>query len=371
MRHVLVLTTSYPRFAGDPAGHFVESAVRDLLASGDRVTVLVGGAPTAPPKRPTATPPAARPHDAATRDVAAPDSADTDGGAATRDSALTIHYLGGARVFGSPGVLANLRRNPARIALLVPVGFRLLQVARRFGPAQHVVMHWLVPSAFPGQLLLAASGALTTTTTLECVLHGSDARLVAQLPRALRTLVVRAVRSRATKLTFVSHALRDTLAAALSHDAELSSWVSTSRVSAAPLGCLPTLDQKAARRELGIEAGERLFVVVGRLVSSKRTRRALGGLDCIPDARVVVVGDGPERAALARDFPRVRFVGEIARDDALRWIAAADCLVSASEAEGAPTVVREARALGALVVSKAAGDVARWATRDPGLFVVR
>jgi glycosyltransferase involved in cell wall biosynthesis len=72
-----------------------------------------------------------------------------------------------------------------------------------------------------------------------------------------------------------------------------------------------------------------------------------------------------------RRFPRARFVGQVARPVALAYLAAADVLVSASQQEGAPTTVREARALGTEVVSVAAGDLELWARGDTGLHVVR
>ncbi|HEX6765805.1 MAG TPA: glycosyltransferase, partial [Polyangiaceae bacterium] len=87
-------------------------------------------------------------------------------------------------------------------------------------------------------------------------------------------------------------------------------------------------------------------------------------------ASVVVVGDGPERATLERDFPHARFVGLLGRERALLWLAAADALLVASRDEGAPSVVREARALGTPVVALEAGDLREWQRSDPGLFVV-
>jgi teichuronic acid biosynthesis glycosyltransferase TuaC len=51
-------------------------------------------------------------------------------------------------------------------------------------------------------------------------------------------------------------------------------------------------------------------------------------------------------------------------------MAAADVLVSASREEGAPTVVREARALGVPVVAVPCGDLATWAAADPGIALV-
>lgn len=66
----------------------------------------------------------------------------------------------------------------------------------------------------------------------------------------------------------------------------------------------------------------------------------------------------------------MEFLGQLPRNETLKWIGAADALVSASRHEGAPTVVREARALGVPVVAAAAGDLLEWAKSDPGLHVV-
>lgn len=114
----------------------------------------------------------------------------------------------------------------------------------------------------------------------------------------------------------------------------------------------------------------RLIVIVGRLVRSKRVDVALRSAALVPKANVVVIGDGPQAAELAAEHPGVRFVGLVPRDQALTWIAAADLVLSASRSEGAPTVIREARALGVPVVSTAAGDLTRWMRSDRELWVV-
>jgi glycosyltransferase involved in cell wall biosynthesis len=78
-----------------------------------------------------------------------------------------------------------------------------------------------------------------------------------------------------------------------------------------------------------------------------------------------------ELEGLASSFvPKAHFVGQISRADALALIAQADKLVHLSDAEGAPTVIREARALGIPVLATAVGDVARWAASDPGIEIV-
>jgi glycosyltransferase involved in cell wall biosynthesis len=130
------------------------------------------------------------------------------------------------------------------------------------------------------------------------------------------------------------------------------------------------LERKAARRALGLDEGARIALVVGRLIPGKRANEALSALRLLA-IRTVVLGDGPELARLRRDFPEAEFTGTLPRARALVWIAAADVLVSASRDEGAPTAIREARALGVPVAARPAGDVARWALDDPSLVVVR
>ena len=126
----------------------------------------------------------------------------------------------------------------------------------------------------------------------------------------------------------------------------------------------------AARRELGVSTEEHVVVVAGRLIPEKRTEVALAAASLLRGVRVVVLGDGPERERLRSAYPRAQFLGLVPRTQALVWMRAADAVVSASREEGAPSVVREARALGTRVVALACGDLASAATLDPGLFVV-
>jgi glycosyltransferase involved in cell wall biosynthesis len=143
-------------------------------------------------------------------------------------------------------------------------------------------------------------------------------------------------------------------------------WQSRSVVRPSPID-VPPLDTAECRRALGIASGRPLALVVARLVSGKRVEVALAFREHLPEHDWVVIGDGPERARLARRFERVRFLGQLDRDATLRWICAADVLISASLSEGAPTVVREARALGTRVIAAAAGDLEQWAASDPGI----
>jgi glycosyltransferase involved in cell wall biosynthesis len=125
-----------------------------------------------------------------------------------------------------------------------------------------------------------------------------------------------------------------------------------------------------ARARLGVSPDQRLVVVVGRLVKSKRVQVALSAAALMPSTRVVVVGTGPDSRKLGNRFPAAEFCGHLPRPQALRWMAAADALISASREEGASTVVREARALGTPVVAAPSGDLAEWAAADPEISVI-
>ncbi|HTQ02900.1 MAG TPA: glycosyltransferase family 4 protein [Polyangiaceae bacterium] len=318
-RSVLV-TTSYPSSPDDASGHFVAAEVRARRARGEHVTVL---APRVAGSSPSPEP--------------------------------DVRWLPAYGAFGWPGALARLRERPWRAF----GAMRFVLAARRalacIDDAERVVAHFIVPSAWP----IAARARLP----LEVVAHGSDVRLIGRLPAPLRRRVAR--RLAGAEVRCASEELRHELLRAL------GPLPHTKLLVAAPVLELTRPWQRdEARAELGVDARARLIVVVGRLVAGKRVDLALRAAELVPGARVVVVGDGPERGELERRFPFARFVGQVPRSRALAWLAAADVLLSASALEGAPSVVREARALGTRVVAVEAGDLAAWGKRDAGLCVL-
>jgi glycosyltransferase involved in cell wall biosynthesis len=217
--------------------------------------------------------------------------------------------------------------------------------------------HFLVPCAWP----IAVSAS--TNTELELVGHGSDVRLFCALPAAVRSRIAKSWRRREAELRVTSHELLDALCNAEPQLAAIT------RVEPSPLDLEAVPSRTEARARLGL-GSEPLALVVSRLVVDKRVAEALRALALLDGLSVLVVGDGPELPRLRAQFPGVRFTGQLPRPEALACIAAADVLVSASPLEGAPSVVREARALRVPVVAVAAGDLARWAASDPGLLVV-
>lgn len=117
------------------------------------------------------------------------------------------------------------------------------------------------------------------------------------------------------------------------------------------------------RRELGLRDA---FVVgaVGHLRPEKNVARLLAVLAALPsglDPHAIVLGEGPERAALERDARalglenRVHFVGYHA--DPRSWYRAFDAFAITSDTEQAPIALLEAMASGLPVVSTDVGDV--------------
>jgi glycosyltransferase involved in cell wall biosynthesis len=331
---VAVVTTSFPRYAGDAAGHFVLAEVRALQRSGADVTVIAAGHGDAPP-------------------------ADCD-----------VRFGGGGDLFDWPGALPRLRENPLRALGALEFVHRARRLLRETGPFDRVVAHWIVPCAFP-LLVVPSRSSVHSSAELEVVAHGSDVRLLARLPNRLRSLILGALFRRNVRLRFVSHALRDELLGLPGLTREHRTWVETrSEIRPAALEVTGVPSRAGARARHGIHDDARLLVIVGRLVPEKRTEVALAAAQLVPEARVVVVGGGPEQAGLASAYPEATFLGQLSRDATLEWLVAADVLLSASREEGAPTAVREARALGVAVVARAAGDLELWSREDPELWVI-
>jgi glycosyltransferase involved in cell wall biosynthesis len=119
------------------------------------------------------------------------------------------------------------------------------------------------------------------------------------------------------------------------------------------------------RAGLGVRECDRVVLVVARLTAWKgvdTVMTALAGLVRGGDgaARLVVVGDGPDRArleALAAALPpgTVRFTGEIPKSEVGRWMGAADALALCSGYEGLSHVLLEAMAAGLPVVASDVG----------------
>jgi L-malate glycosyltransferase len=120
------------------------------------------------------------------------------------------------------------------------------------------------------------------------------------------------------------------------------------------------------RHELGIDDGA---PVVGTVAVFRRQKRldvwlaaAARIADVVPGARFILVGDGPERQALAALGARLTLTGRLhfvgLRIDVRDYLSAMDVFVSSSAYEGMPVAMLEAMACGLPVVAtRVAGNI--------------
>jgi glycosyltransferase involved in cell wall biosynthesis len=118
-------------------------------------------------------------------------------------------------------------------------------------------------------------------------------------------------------------------------------------------------DRVAARAELGLDGP--VLICVGGLIPRKGQEFAIGALPALPEATLLIVGEGPDRAklgALAQSLgvaQRVRFLGRIAHDALPALYSAADIMLLPSSAEGWANVLLESMACGTPVVATRVG----------------
>jgi len=126
-------------------------------------------------------------------------------------------------------------------------------------------------------------------------------------------------------------------------------------------------EMRAFQRRLGMKEGTRMILAVGRLSKEKaqivllRAFKNLSETHGEINARLVIVGDGPERepleaaAASLGLSDRVIFTGQV--NNVSVYFVAADVLVNPSHSEGSPYVLLEAMAAGLPIVATAVGGV--------------
>lgn len=115
-------------------------------------------------------------------------------------------------------------------------------------------------------------------------------------------------------------------------------------------------DQAAARAQLGLD-DRPLLLTAARLVPWKGIDRLLTALAQVPHFQLIIAGDGPQRAALEEQVarlqlePRVRFMGQIARQQLAQYMQAADWFVLYSGYEGLSHSLLESLGAGTPVIA--------------------
>ena len=231
--------------------------------------------------------------------------------------------------FGLPAqarLVAHWRaRRPDAIYIATegPLGHSALTAARRLGIpactgfhtrfddfARHYGVGWLTPLVFAGMRRFhnRAAATLVPTRELADFLSARGFRHVRQLARAVDTSAFH-----------------------------------------------PRHRDDALRADWGVDAEAPAIVHVGRLAAEKNLDLLVRAFRAIrkhqPRARLVVVGDGPERARLAAAHPDIVFTGLRHGDDLARHYASADLFLFPSKTETFGNVTLEAMASGVPVVA--------------------
>jgi glycosyltransferase involved in cell wall biosynthesis len=134
-------------------------------------------------------------------------------------------------------------------------------------------------------------------------------------------------------------------------------------------------ERGTAKARLGVSGP--LIVTVGTLSERKGQRIAIDALTRIPEATLILVGEGPARRAFERHAAalglsdRVRLPGNRPPEEVAALLAAADVMMLPSESEGLANVWVEAMACGTPVVTPNIGGAREAVTADAGRVVAR
>ncbi|MCG8420973.1 MAG: glycosyltransferase family 4 protein [Proteobacteria bacterium] len=365
-----VITTSYPRWRHDPAGNFVAGHVAWLRHCGHQVEVICAGDSTPEHER-----------------------WQPDVGLFPVPSPPGLFYAGGA-----PDALASRRRLFVRAARFTASLARA--VARRAVTWDMVYAHWLVPCA-------VAAAMAPTSAPIVAIAHSGDVHLARRI--GLVTPLAAAFAARRIRLVFVSDSLRqgfveqvrparlrhriEGLSAVVPMGVDLDHFRSLGAKSdrlagcpAVPLGgnsashSLPEpqpaqlAGRPTAHPRPGPTAAGLTVLFLGRLVPIKGAHVLIAAATDLAalvgsPVRIVVAGDGPERArleCLAAELTdcAIEFAGEVGGDRRDRLLARADVLaipsvpVAGERSEGSPVTALEAMAAGIPVVASRTGGLA-------------
>ncbi len=257
----------------------------------------------------------------------------------------------GVRVLRVPVLVRRERAvaNTASMFAYLPMGalraWRLVE-RERFDV---VNTHFVVPTGPLGQLLAAHAGVPHVLTVHGGDLYDPSKRSSPHRHWWLRLAIRRLLRA-ADRIVGQSH---DTLARVR------SIYGVERQTELIPLGIeRPGMVGTVSRAEFALPEDAFVLVTVGRLVARKAVLQLLEvlGSAAPPRAHLLVVGDGPERAAIQRAAAqggladRVHLLGQV--DERRKWqaLSVADVFATTSQHEGFGLVFLEAMAFGLPVV---------------------
>jgi glycosyltransferase involved in cell wall biosynthesis len=331
--NVCIVTTAFPRWAGDGQGAFVWEAARAVANQGVGVQVIAMHSPGLPPR------------------------ATVDGIIVLRPRYFRPESWEILRREGG-GLPITWQKYPlGRLQVLPFFVAHTVATARIARACDLVHAHWTLSGAS------ASAGRPVHRRPVLATLHGSDIFRVTKSP--VGAWLTRQVLLRADRVMAVSRALMDPAV----------------RLGVPPNKFVVIPDGVDTGRFTPIPSSEREDIVlfVGSLIERKGARHLLAAMPevfrSLPHYRLVLVGDGPQEQmlkALAEDVrisDRLSFLGFQPQEEVRRWMQKARLLALPSLEEGLGVVLLEALACGTPVVASRVDGIPEVISPEVGALV--
>lgn len=174
-------------------------------------------------------------------------------------------------------------------------------------------------------------------------------------------------------------AVSEEVARSIARHANSSVFVTVVRNGVSLERFAPAADPVRSRRDLGLPERSPVVGTIAIFRSQKRLdiwlRAAARIAEAVPDARFVLVGDGPLRADVEREIDaqglRQKVLLPGLQEDVRPFLRAMDVYMIASDFEGLPVALLEAMATGVIPVSTAVGGIGEVISEECGVLVPR
>lgn len=319
---VCIVTTAFPRSVGDGQGAFVWELARALTDNGIKVCVVAMHSPDARPRE------------------------TIDGIEIARPRYWWPERWEMLRRGGSGGLPVAWRRYPWARPQLIPFMLVHTLVSARYAATCDLVhAQWTLSAA------AANLGRWLHRRPVMVTVHGTDVFQASRFP--LGAWFARSALRRCDRITALSRALAE---------ATGTLGVPVEDILVTPYGVDVTRFTPIPESER-----EKTILYVGSFIERKGLSYLLGAmpevLRCLPGYRLVLIGDGPQQAAL-EDLAssvgiraQVEFLPFQPHGEVRRWMQIARLLVLPSTEEGMGVVLLEALACGTPVVASAVGGI--------------
>ncbi len=330
---ICFVTTNFPRYLGDSEGTFIWEAARAVAKQGHQVRVIAQHWPNTPTHEWMEDVEVIRPH------YWIPESAEK------------LRQPGG-------GLPIVWKHSPwARLQIIPFLLVHILTIARYARGFDVVHAQWSLSAG------AAWLSRIIHRRPILATLQGSD---IFQVTRSwIGRWVTRFVLKRCERISVLSYALKR---------ATTDIGISASAITIVPNGV------DISRFVPLDEERQPLIVYVGTLIKRKGVSYLIEAMAEVaqahPHSRLVVVGEGPERASLEQLTtsltltPFVRFVGARSPEDVRTWMQRAKIFVLPSLEEGLGVVLLEALACGTPIVASNVGGIPDVVTPDVGVLTL-